>query len=102
MLLEKQSSCFEGLKFPLQLGYSDDSRDKLDPVRLEEVLVLALRVFADQTHARGSRVHKRVFYRTVCNNKTALLSIAMSSRAEKGTGAHTCGRALIFARGTFF
>ena len=75
MFLEKQSSCFEGLKFSFQLGYSDDSRDKLDPARLKEVLVLALRVFADQTHACGSRVHKRMLDRTICNDKRTLCQL---------------------------
>ena len=50
MLAHKLPSRLEWLKFALQLGDSDHSRNKLDVLLLENIFVLSLRVFCDEAY----------------------------------------------------
>ena len=53
MIVGQSSSCLVRLVLSLQLFQADDSSDKLDVLVVQEILVLSLRIFGEQTHRGG-------------------------------------------------
>ena len=60
MLSKQLPPGLEGFELPSELGYTDDSRDELDLVGFEEILVLSLRILDEETDGRRSRVDEGV------------------------------------------
>jgi hypothetical protein len=59
VVLHELSSRLEGLELALELGYTYDTRDKLDILGREQILVLSLRVLGNQTYRGRAGVNDR-------------------------------------------
>ena len=81
-LMLKHPPRLERLPLPLEMPDIDNARDELDAFFSDEVLVLALRVFHDETDGTCARVHNRVLDRSCAIS----LRNAMKRRV---TGRHT-------------
>ena len=64
VLLQQDSPRLKWLELSFQLLQSNDPRDELNVMRLEQVLVFALGVLRDQAHWGRSRINERVGNRT--------------------------------------
>lgn len=63
MFAQELSSRLEWFEFALQLLQSNDTGDEFDTVRLELILIFALRVFGDETYGGSARIDDRILDR---------------------------------------
>jgi hypothetical protein len=74
VVVGQSSSCLVRLVFSLQLFQANNSSDELDVLVVQEILVLSLRIFGEQTHRGGWWGRKRGVREVATRTEKVMLS----------------------------